>query len=210
MLWDPNGPARKPPASCVDLLLSVTEMFGLTGIFQNSTEPDFLLMTIGQTSRSAIERAYDWLIPIISLVPNTISRLPSSASCFLLLRAYGTGGDERKLLKQLSAPLLIHVRESLNGKYGEADSVKAFDLLMTDVASSNPERRRCARRVLQDALEEGNSADSSRQSWMLGILKVDFSTALVEDAIKHMVSISLLYGELIFCLRKVSHFFFAL
>jgi integrator complex subunit 1 len=186
MLWDPDGPARKPPPLCVDLLLSVTEMFDLARTFQSSIEPDFLLMTIGQTTRDAIERAYDWLIPIISSVPSTISRLPSSASCFLLLRAYGTGGDERKLLKQLSAPLLIHVRESLNGKYGEVDSSKAFDLLMSDVASNKPERRRCARRVLQDALEE-NSTDAGGQSWMLRILKVDFAAALVVDAIKHMV-----------------------
>ena len=110
MLWDPDGPARKPPRESVDLLLSVEELFNLSDIFQRSVKPDFLLMTIGQTTRGAIERAYDWLIPIISTIPDTIARLPSSASCFLLLRAYGTDGDERKQLKELSAPLLQHVK----------------------------------------------------------------------------------------------------
>jgi integrator complex subunit 1 len=191
MLWAPDGPARKPPRESVDLLLSVKELFGLSEIFQKSTNPDFLLMTIGQTSRGAIERAYDWLIPIISTVPTTIARLPSSASCFLLLRAYGTDGDERKQLKQLAAPLLVHVRDSLNGKYGEADSVKAFDLLMADVASPNADRRRCARRVLQDSLEQEGQSDSTRQSWMINILKVDFATSLVVDAVRHLVRLLL-------------------
>lgn len=190
MLWDPDGPARKPPRESVDLLLSVEELFGLSEVFQGSTDPDFLLMTIGQTSRGAIERAYDWLIPIISTVPSTIARLPSSASCFLLLRAYGTDGDERKQLKPLTAPLLVHVKDSLNGKYGEADSVKAFDLLMADVACAKAERRRCARRVLQDALEQDEDADGNSQSWMLNVLKVDFAKSFIVDAIKHLVSLA--------------------
>jgi len=187
MLWDPDGPARKPPKEAVDLLFSVEEMFELSVTFQKSTEPDFLLMTIGKTTRGAIERAYEWLIPIISTFPDTIARLPSSASCFLLLRAYGTEGDERKQLKELSSPLLQHVKDSLNGKYGETDAVKAFDLLMADVASSKPDRRRYARRVLQDSLSLTNDTQTSSQQWMLNVLQLDCGKALIGSAVKHMV-----------------------
>lgn len=189
MLWDPDGPARKPPKEAVNLLFSVEELFELSDTFQRSADPDFLLMTIGKTTRGAIERAYEWLIPIISTIPETIARLPSSASCFLLLRAYGTEGDERKQLKELSSPLLRHVKDSLNGMYGEADAVKAFDLLMADVASTKPDRRRCARRVLQDALERPNQTSGSPQQWMLNVLELDCAKALVGDAVKHMVSL---------------------
>jgi integrator complex subunit 1 len=187
MLWDPDGPARKPPRECVDLLLSVEDLFDLSSIFQRSLKPDFLLMTIGQTSRGAIERAYDWLIPTISNYPDTIGRLPSSASCFLLLRAYGTEGEEQKQLKELSTPLLLHVQGCLQGKYGESDSVKAFDLLMADVASKKPDRRRCARRVLRDALVQPKAPGSNAHVWMLKILQVHYAKSLVSCSIKHMV-----------------------
>jgi integrator complex subunit 1 len=143
-------------------------------------------MTVGQTTRGAIERAYDWLIPIVSAIPDTIARLPSSASCFLLLRAYGTEGDERKQLKELSTPLLRHVQNSLKGSHGETNAVKAFDLLMTDVASKKPDRRRCARRVLHDSLIEFKSS-SGAQSWMMSILQLDNAQALVNEAVKYMV-----------------------
>lgn len=187
MLWDPDGPARKPPREAADLLLSVEQLFGLSEVFQRSVEPDFLLMTLGGTSRGAIERAYDWLIPVISRLPATIGRLPSSASCFLLLRAYGTDGEERTQLKELSSPLLSHVADCLQGKHGKSDSVKAFDLLMSDVASHKADRRRCARRVLHDAIIPVEGGGSVGKSWMLGILKVDFAADLVDDAIKYMV-----------------------
>jgi len=186
MLWDPDGPARKPPREAADLLLSVENLFRLSETFQRSVEPDFLLMTIGGTSRGAIERAYDWLIPIISKLPGTIGRLPSSGSCFLLLRAYGADGEERNQLKQLAAPLLSHVADSLKGKHGMSDSVRAFDLLMSDVASHKADRRRCARRVLHEALQ---LSDSSSASWLSKILKVEHAERLVVSAIKHMVSL---------------------
>lgn len=184
MLWDPDGPARKPPREAVDLLLSVEDLFHLGDRFQRSVNPDFVLLTIGKTTRGAIERAYDWLIPIISNHPSTIARLHSSASCFLLLRAYGTEGSERKQLKELSAPLLLHVKESLQGKNGESDAVKAFDLLMTDIASTRPDRRRCARRVLQDSLSD---TDEKTRSWLSNILQLEYAESLVCDAVKHMV-----------------------
>lgn len=189
MLWNPVGPARKPPRESADLLMSVEERFALSEVLQRSVNPDFVLLTIGQTSRGAIELAYDWLIPIISRLPGTIDRLPSSASCFLLLRAYGTGGEERKQLRELSAPLLCHVQDSLRGRLGESDAVKAFDLLMADFASHNPDRRRCARRVLYDSLvqlDDPASVSNGSSSWMLNILRVEHATSLVDKAIKHM------------------------
>lgn len=193
MLWDPTSPARKPPREAAELLVAVESHFGLSKTFQGSTEPDFLLMTIGKTTRGAIERAYDWLIPIISDMPTTIARLHASASCVLLLRAYGTEGDERAQLKELSTPLLRHVRDSLTGRFGESDAVRAFDLLMTDVASHNPDRRRCARRVLYDSIgkveNSGNEETAPKSSsWMLNILRLEHAKSLVSDAIKHMVS----------------------
>lgn len=195
MLWDPDGAARKPPREAADILISVERLFGLSETFQRATNPDFVLETLGGTSRGAIERAYDWLIPIISRLPATIERLPSSASCFLLLRAYGTEGEERSQLKELSAPLLSHVAGCLKGSFGESESVKAFDLLMSDVASHKADRRRCARRVIGDALVPSESTSDGSQ-WASQILDVKYAAALVSDSIKYMVSLttkSLLY-----------------
>lgn len=192
MLWDPKKGPRKPPKESADLIFSVGELFDLPRIFQRTTEPDFLLMTIGNTTRGAIERAYDWLIPIISVLPEAIVRLPASASCFLLLRAYGTEGEERAQLQELSAPLLDHVRQSLSGAFGEADARRAFDLLLTDVASHNADRRRCARRVLHDALGKGLTEDipepfsQSNCGWMVNILHVRHAYVIVSDAIMHL------------------------
>jgi len=194
MLWDPDGPARKPPREAADLLLSIESLFDLSDTFQRSIEPDFLLMTLGGTSRGAIERAYDWLIPVISKLPDTIGRLPSSASCFLLLRAYNADGEERDQLKQLSAPLLGHIADCLQGKQGKSDCVRAFDLLMSDVASHKAERRRCARRVLYEALQYADRSVSA-SSWWTKILKLKFADALVADAIKYMVR----------CMMCISH-----
>ena len=193
MLLDPRKGPRKPPRESADLIFSVGELFGLPQIFQQSVKPDFVLLTIGKTSRGAIERAYDWLIPIISYLPETIARLPASASCFLLLRAYGTEGEERAQLQELSAPLLVHVRDSLKGEFGVADASRAFDLLLTDVASHNPDRRRCARRVLHDAIgKEEHFSDEeffekSNTSWMINMLHVQHVDVILSDAIRHMV-----------------------
>ena len=192
ILWDPTGAARKPPREAAELLVAVESHFCLSKTFQSNVQPDFLLMTIGKATRGAIERAYDWLIPIISDIPDTISRLHASASCVLLLKAYGTEGDERAQLKQLSAPLLRHVSDSIAGKFGQADAVRAFDLLLSDVASHNADRRRCARRVLFDSigklpLAEDEKKAAKKSSWMLNILHLDHAKWLVGDAIKHMV-----------------------
>lgn len=195
ILWDPTSEARKPPREVAELLVAVEASFNLSKIFQRTVEPDFLLMTIGKATRGAIERAYDWLIPIISEVPGTIARLHASASCVLLLRAYGTAGDERAQLQELSAPLLQHVSNSLKGDFGQVDAERAFDLLMSDVASRNPDRRRCARRVLYDSIGKLQWSDSFGQttkptisSWMLNILKLKHSKSLLSGAIKYLVS----------------------
>jgi integrator complex subunit 1 len=190
MLWDPDGPARKPPRESAELLVSAAALFGLSDAFQRCTGPDFLLNTIGGTSRSAIERAYDWLIPVISRLPATISRLPSSTSCFLLLRAYGTDGERRAQLKELSAPLLDHVKASLGGTFGEGESTEAFDILLSDVASHNSERRKSSRRVLSDALRAMNDTSESTQAnwsaWMVNILQVKHARAVVPIAMSRM------------------------
>ena len=194
VLWDPTGAARKPPREAAELLVAVESHFCLSKTFQRHVEPDFLLMTIGKATRGAIERAYDWLIPIVSEIPDTISRLHASASCVLLLKAYGTEGDEKTQLKQLSAPLLRHVSDSIAGKFGQTDAVRAFDLLLSDLASHNADRRRCARRVLLDSIGKLPASDSEekaakKSSWLLNILQLEHAQYLVGDAIKHMVSI---------------------
>ena len=188
MLWDPDGPARKPPREAADLLVSVEDLFELSNVFQRSKRPDYLSMTIGNTTRTAVERAYNWLVPIISRLPETIARLPSNTSCFLLLRTYGTDGEERRQLKELASPLLRHVQESLTGIFGNGDAVEAFELLMCDVASQNPDRRRCARRVLRDALVSEEDSNSSKDGmWMVSFLQMEHASCLVSCAVKYMV-----------------------
>lgn len=186
MLWDPDGPARKPPKEAADLIISAENAFDISAGFQRSVEPDFLSMTIGNTTREAVERAYDWLIPIVSKFPETITRLHSSTSCFLLLRAYGTDGDEKKQLWELAAPLLRHVQDSLKGNFGPGESMKAFELLMSDVSSQNPDRRRCARKVLQESLP-ATIEKSHPGAWMVNVLQLKNASFLVPDAVKYMV-----------------------
>ena len=193
MIWDPHRGPRKPPKESADLIFSLGELFDLPRLFrQKSTEPDFLLVTIGSTTRGAIERAYDWLIPIISLLPEAITRLPASASCFLLLRAYDTDGEERSQLQKLSSPLLEHVRDSLMGKFGEADAIRAFDLLLTDVASHNSDRRRCARRVLQNAIGNEYIEDTeeafagSNHAWAINIMLVEHVNSILGEVVKKL------------------------
>ena len=194
VLWDPKKGPRKPPKESADLIFSVGEAFDLPRVFQKNTQPDFVLSTIGSTSRGSIERAYDWLIPIISFLPETISRLPASASCFLLLRAYGTEGEERSQLQKLSAPLLEHVHDSLVGTFGEADAIRAFDLLLTDVSSHNPDRRRCARRVLQNAIgkeslgDDDSTFSGSNHAWVNNIIYVEHAKSILKDAVQHLAT----------------------
>jgi integrator complex subunit 1 len=214
---DPKRGPRKPPKESAELIFSVGELFGLSRIFQKNTQPDFVLATIGSTSRSAIERAYDWLIPIISYLPDTISRLPASASCFLLLRAYGTQGEERFELQTLSAPLLQHVHYSLIGKFGKEDAVRAFELLFAELASHKPDRRRCARKVLQNAIgvEESAKRDSTfagtNHSWVSSLTQVQHAELIVVEALTKLTTAATFeHGSnlryLVLALRRLTYF----
>ena len=195
MIWDPKAAARKPPKESLSVLLSINSLFQLAEGFKLCKEPDFLLQTIGSTSRDGIERAYDWLIPVISYYPNIIKRLPSSASCFLLLRAYNEGNENMQLLK-LSSPLLRHVTQCLVGKFGKDDALLAIDLLFFDISDKNPDRRSCARRVLQQALGRQNCCsgkqnfdiDWEKFSWLYCLLYLKNARLLILRAIPHLVS----------------------
>jgi integrator complex subunit 1 len=186
MLWDPKGAARKPPKEAVPLVLSVERLFALSETFQQSVNPDFLLMTIGKTTRGAIERAFDWVIPIISSVPEIINRLPANASCFLLLRAYGEEGEGKSELRKLSAPLVEHVKKSLTGEFGESSAVRAADLLLADLADPNPDRRRCVMRVLRETLGHVAPGDGDDSTGLLCLLQVEHAEAIVSGAIKYI------------------------
>lgn len=185
MLWNPDGPARKPPKELGDALLAVEEAFKMGRILRLSRSPDFVLRTIGETTRGAIERAHGWLVPVISELPETIERLPSNATCFLLLRSYGNHRYGETKLESLSAPLLKHVKDSLCGRFGESNAVEALDLLLGDLACRNESRRRCASRVLNSTLTK-DSDDVS--SWIEGILEVEHAKSMTPCTIKYMVS----------------------
>ena len=186
MLLDPKGPARKPPKEAVPLILSVVQLFCLPESFQQNVSPDFLLMTVGQTTRGAIERAFDWLIPVISSVPDIINRLPASASCFLLLRAYGEEGEGKAELRKLSAPLVEHVKKSLTGEFGESSAVRAADLLLADLADPSADRRRCVIRVLRETLGNLTPGNDDDSTGLLSLLQVDHAEAIVSGAIKYI------------------------
>ena len=176
----------------MDAIYSAKDLFDLPSSFRRCSRPDFVLMAIGDTTRGAIERAYDWLIPVISSLPEVIGRLPASAACFLLLQAYGSEGDRNKELRELSAPLLDHVQETILGRYGEDDAAGAANLLLADMADKISERRQCARRVLQQVLGHlgDSSADPSLEQancgWLDGILHIDHIKRLLPDAIHHL------------------------
>jgi len=81
------------------------------------------------------------------------------ASCYLLLRAYGsTEGENNKELLDLTKPLSSHVKGCLTGAYGESHAMLAMELLMSDIADERVTRRVCARRVLQEAF--GGESDT--------------------------------------------------
>eukprot|EP00581_Thalassiosira_minuscula_P003929 CAMPEP_0183747604 /NCGR_PEP_ID=MMETSP0737-20130205/67347_1 /TAXON_ID=385413 /ORGANISM="Thalassiosira miniscula, Strain CCMP1093" /LENGTH=2129 /DNA_ID=CAMNT_0025983317 /DNA_START=37 /DNA_END=6424 /DNA_ORIENTATION=+ len=192
MIWNPGQYQRKPPKGSIELLLSVNESFNLAEKFRLSTSPDFLLQTIGE-GRSAIERAYDWLIPIISTHPTIIDRLQPSATCFLLLRAYGAEGDKNRELLDLTAPLLSHVTKCLTGEFGEHHALLAMELLLQDIADENDDRRRCARKVLQEAVGDANVSDAPQIlrelghcGWLVQMTNVKHCKKLAPLAIKYL------------------------
>ena len=194
MIWSPEQDQRKPPKGSMDLLVSVNHLFDLAERFRLSTSPDFLLQTIGE-GRSAIERAYDWLIPIISSHPNIIDRLQPSSSCFLLLRAYGAEGEKNRELLDLTAPLLSHVSRCLSGELGKQHALHAMELLLQDIADESADRRRCARKVLQKTIGDANVMDTSQLQYDLGqcgwsfqMMYVTNSKELIPLVIKYLVS----------------------
>lgn len=165
--------------------------FELAKKFRLSSSPDFLLQTIGE-GRSAIERAYDWLIPIISAHPSIIDRLQPSASCFLLLRAYGAEGDENRELLDLTAPLLSHVSGAVRGEFGERHALLAMELLLQDIADESFDRRRCARQVLQEAVGKKNEDVEPFQcnehcDWLLQMMHAQNSKEMIPLMIKFIV-----------------------
>lgn len=157
--------------------------------FRVCTSPDFLLQAIGE-GREAIERAYDWLIPIISSHPAIIDRLQPEASCFLLLRAYGREGDTNEELLDLTAPLLMHVTRSLQGVHGQHNARLAMDLLLQDIADASNGKRFAARKVLQQTLGDAEELDYLHLDCNCGWLKqmplVENCVALVPLVIKYI------------------------
>lgn len=187
MMWDPSAWARNPPEEVITCLQNLDSEYSLSVAFQSSTSPDYVLRTIGGDTRGAFERASEWLIPKISIMPDAIGRLPSSASCFLLLRAYGREIVDMADLKLLARPLLIHVKECLQGKYGTIAFKNAVDVLLTDLSSSSTERRRCSRRVLQDTLtSQSEELSGGTSSWALEMLKLPLIKEVLESCISNM------------------------
>jgi integrator complex subunit 1 len=184
MIWDPVQYERKPPKESIELLLHVNETFRLAEKFRLSIQPDYLLQTVG-AGRTAIERAYDWLIPIISMQPEIIHRLQPSSTCFLLLKAYGAEAGDNKELIGLSAPLLVHVKKCINMEYGQENSLLAMELLLTDIADESTDRRRCARKVLQQAIPNSFGLCG----WMRQLLSAANAKTLVPLTTKFVVSI---------------------
>ena len=189
MLFDSEQDQRKPPKGSTNLLVSVNHLFDLADKFRLSTSLDFLLQTIGE-GRSAIERAYDWLIPIICSHPDIIDRLQASSSCFLLLRAYAEGEQNRELL-DLTAPLLSHVSKCLSGDVGIKHALLALELLLQDVAAENSDQRQCARNVLQKTIGDSNVMDTFQDDlgqcgWSIQIMHVSNSKELIRLAIRYL------------------------
>ena len=196
MILDPCGAARKPPKESVSLLLAVDRRFGLSDAFRSCVAPDYLTSTVsagGASSRASVERSYDWFLPILSRRRDVVSRLPPDASCFLLSRAC-----DDPALASLAAPLLEHVRRRLTTTGGGAAerraAVETTSLLLTDLADASPDRRRSARRVLEEtvgdnATTDGRSSFSFRCGcgWLFDLPRSEHRSTLVPQAIQHVV-----------------------
>lgn len=201
MILEPTQCQRKPPKESIDLILSVNDSFDLAARFRSLRDPDFLLLTIGD-GRSAIERAYDWLIQIISQDPGVIHRLQPSSTCFLLLKAYGAGADAKELIA-LSSPLLTHVKSSLEGRYGVYPSIMALKLLLTDLSDETADRRRCSRKVLQQAIPN----DYGLCGWLRQLLDWPNAKIMIPLTVDYLVgtyfapSLPILFAILTFFVR---------
>jgi hypothetical protein len=73
-------------------------------------------------------------------------------------------------------------------KFGKEDAIRAFELLFADLASHKPERRRCARRVLQNAVgemelpEQDSTFAGTNYSWVSILTHVLHAELIVIDA----------------------------
>jgi hypothetical protein len=105
------------------------------------------MKTLGNPTKENISSSCEWLVPIISSRPSTISRLSSSAALYLLLATM----DDEKLV-ELAAPLISHTGKCLRGDFGAEDSFNAAKILFDDLMSEESKARDSARRVLQEAL----------------------------------------------------------
>jgi len=167
------------------------------------------MLTIGSSDRSGIERAFDWLIPVISSRPQVIDRLPPSSSGVLLLRAYGSDGSDDNQLLQLAFPILAHVTKCLTGENGLGDALRVIDLLFGDIADAKSDRRRRARHVLQEAVgkivsgTESIAADTDEFSWIDSLLRVKYARDIAERAIPYLVR----HFYLAFMIRDTLHSF---
>ena len=153
-IYDLSQPARKPPRTFVEELLLpvVDQCFKTLPLqFRQCSEPDFLMQTIGE-GRGAIERSYDWLIPVISSHPEIIDRLGSLTTCFLVLRAYGDEGTSDLL--RLASPLLENLKTQLT--CGHEQSLQTLELLLVDLSGEQRSRRICSHRVLQEIVGCGD------------------------------------------------------
>ena len=105
------------------------------------------MKTLGNPTKENISSSCEWLVPIISSRPSTISRLSSSAALYLLLATM----DDEKLV-ELAAPLISHTGKCLRGDFGAEDSFNAAKILFDDLMSEESKARDSSRRVLQEAL----------------------------------------------------------
>ena len=120
-----------------------------------------------------------------------ISRLPPSASCYLLLRVFGVDNSGNHQLLKLSAPLLKHVTQCLT-VFGQKDAQRAASILFYDIADQNPDRKRCARRALHESLGELENVNeykyviSGKFSWLFSLLNTKHSSDIVASAIPNL------------------------
>ena len=143
---DPRHP-RIPSQRAVTLTNGAIEKFRLAESLRLCTAPDYLMLILGHPTKENVSKSCEWLVPIISSKPSIISRLPPSASVYLLLTAV----DDDNLV-ELAAPLILHTGKCLRGELGSEDSFNAAKILFDDLSSDNVKARISARKVLQESL----------------------------------------------------------
>ena len=94
----------------------------------------------------------------------------------------------------LSAPLLTHVSNCLSGDHGVHHALVAMELLLQDIADESADRRRCSRKVLQEAIGSVKDLKFSQFQynlglcgWMFQLVHIANSNSLVPLVIKYVV-----------------------